>query len=216
MELHEKFTESLAGALDGEFEWITGGLDAHFEHGWEPYGPLVVTAMKAIASQAIDNAFVFDLENYGHSGSPIEEAMFCALVVAARQHADDVVLGPLQPAPLAPIVVRIVSQAEIGEYRADILLTATNRWSFGTSVGNAVEAHLVVECDGHDFHERTKEQASRDKRRDRDMQKAGYPVFRYPGSDIYADVFRCAEEALSAVLEAAEQARPKPPGDGVG
>ena len=33
-----------------------------------------------------------------------------------------------------------------------------------------------MECDGHDFHERTKEQASSDKKRDRSLQAAGFLV----------------------------------------
>jgi hypothetical protein len=48
-------------------------------------------------------------------------------------------------------------------------------------------SELVVELDGHDFHERTKEQASRDKRRDRDLSAIGVPVIRFSGSDIYKD-----------------------------
>lgn len=41
-----------------------------------------------------------------------------------------------------------------------------------------------IECDGHEFHEKTKEQASKDKRRDRELQKAEVVVLRYSGSDI--------------------------------
>ena len=46
---------------------------------------------------------------------------------------------------------------------------------------------LIVECDGHDFHERTKEQAAKDKARDRQAQLAGYTVFRYTGSELWRD-----------------------------
>ena len=52
----------------------------------------------------------------------------------------------------------------------------------------------VVECDGHDFHERTKEQARRDRSRDRRLQDAGYRVFRFTGSEIYRDPLGCADE----------------------
>lgn len=50
---------------------------------------------------------------------------------------------------------------------------------------------LVVECDGHDFHEKTKEQAKRDKSRDRDLQAAGITVLRFTGSEIYNDINQC-------------------------
>lgn len=52
--------------------------------------------------------------------------------------------------------------------------------------------HVVVECDGHDFHERTKEQAQSDKLRDRVMQQKGYAVLRFTGSEIWRDPWGCA------------------------
>ncbi len=46
---------------------------------------------------------------------------------------------------------------------------------------------FAVELDGHDFHERTKDQASRDKRRDRAFAAHGWTVLRYTGADVYRD-----------------------------
>ncbi|MGG3012260.1 hypothetical protein ABEO98_22600 [Brevibacillus parabrevis] len=37
---------------------------------------------------------------------------------------------------------------------------------------------FAIECDGHEFHEKTKEQAARDKQRDRDLQSMGYRALR--------------------------------------
>ena len=54
---------------------------------------------------------------------------------------------------------------------------------------------LIVECDGHHFHERTKEQAASDRNRDRELQKLGYAVFRFTGSEIWRDPMRCAATA---------------------
>ena len=53
---------------------------------------------------------------------------------------------------------------------------------------------IVVECDGHDFHEKTREQAKHDKKRDRDMLRLGWAVFRFTGSEIYRDVRACVSE----------------------
>lgn len=39
----------------------------------------------------------------------------------------------------------------------------------------------VIECDGHEFHERTKRQAARDRSRDRAIQAFGYRIFRFTG-----------------------------------
>ena len=43
---------------------------------------------------------------------------------------------------------------------------------------------IVVELDGHDFHEKTKEQAQKDKDRDRSLTRAGYKIMRFTGSEI--------------------------------
>lgn len=58
-----------------------------------------------------------------------------------------------------------------------------------------VSAKLAIECDGHDFHEKTKAQAKRDKKRDRDLQRVGFDgVMHFTGSEIWSDAGRCAEE----------------------
>lgn len=60
-------------------------------------------------------------------------------------------------------------------------------------------ARVAVELDGHDFHERTKEQAKRDKRRDRRLQVLGFRVLRFTGSEVYADPHRCVSEVLELI-----------------
>jgi len=59
---------------------------------------------------------------------------------------------------------------------------------------------LGIEVDGHDFHERTKEQAQRDKACDRRLLSVGYPIVRFTGSEVYADPYLAAAEAFD-VLE---------------
>jgi very-short-patch-repair endonuclease/nucleoside 2-deoxyribosyltransferase len=58
---------------------------------------------------------------------------------------------------------------------------------------------LAVEIDGHDFHEKTKEQAQRDKSRDRALTGAGFTVLRYTGSEIYRDAHSAVSEVLSFI-----------------
>lgn len=79
----------------------------------------------------------------------------------------------------------LISQAQIGSYRVDFLLLST-----------LLPRHvrIVVECDGHDFHERTKEQAARDRSRDRTLTGLGYTVLRYTGSEIHQDPWACAQD----------------------
>ena len=46
---------------------------------------------------------------------------------------------------------------------------------------------LFVECDGHDFHERTKEQAEHDRSKDRAIQLARISILRFTGREIWRD-----------------------------
>lgn len=80
-------------------------------------------------------------------------------------------------------------QVKIDNYRVDFLILHRKGIS---DVGG-----VVVECDGHEFHEKTKEQAARDKARDRHLQENGFKVFRFTGSEIWKDPLECAESALS-------------------
>ena len=53
---------------------------------------------------------------------------------------------------------------------------------------------IAIECDGHDYHERTKEQAAKDRSRDRILLADGLRVVRFTGSEIYRDANSCAAE----------------------
>jgi very-short-patch-repair endonuclease len=78
-----------------------------------------------------------------------------------------------------------------GRYKLDFLLTAIFRFPDETDVHFL---SLAVECDGHDFHERTKEQAANDRARDRELLAAGIPVFRFTGSQIFRTPEKCVDE----------------------
>lgn len=82
-----------------------------------------------------------------------------------------------------PREVEIRQQVEIGPYRVDFI----------------VGKDMVIECDGHDFHERTAEQATADRRRDRQMIADGWKVFRFTGSEIFRDPAACAREIAGYV-----------------
>lgn len=60
---------------------------------------------------------------------------------------------------------------------------------------------LVVELDGHDFHERTKAQARRDKSRDRLLVRSGWTVIRFTGGEVHADAGSCLEQVVRILDE---------------
>lgn len=81
---------------------------------------------------------------------------------------------------------RFRPQQKIGQYRVDFVVEIEGE-------------KLVVECDGHDFHEKTKEQATKDKKRDRFLVSQGYKVLRFTGSEIKKNPLRVISEIADAV-----------------
>lgn len=109
------------------------------------------------------------------SESPMEALLFAGweLMAPRRLFTDDAML-------------RVKQQAPVGKYRADFL--------FSIKAESGEVKRLVVEVDGHNYHERTKEQAAHDKARDRWMTGAGHDVIRFTGSEVWANPFKCADE----------------------
>lgn len=91
----------------------------------------------------------------------------------------------------------IIPQFSIGRYRADFLVIGRDWYGQEDMQGSIVTA--VVECDGHEFHDRTKAQVARDKARDREITAAGLPVFRFAGSELWADPCACADQIWSFI-----------------
>ncbi len=140
--------------------------------------------------------------------SPIELAMCFALGLVGPEHADGVqfcLQGRAHGQAERDLVLRITPQAQISSYRADFLLTM-QLVDEGPEI-SIYKKHLIVECDGFDFHDRTPEQAAKDRQRDRELQTRGFNVFRYTGSEIWADVFRCAEQAVTFLTGSIEAQR---------
>lgn len=120
--------------------------------------------------------------------SPIERIFALGLIELAAAEGMAVVsfaegqflpvLGPFPAGSLTRLVVE--PQREIGGLHPDFLIRL---W---IQPGGAIYS-ILVECDGHDFHEKTKEQAARDKARDRRLLDEGFTVARFTGSEIHAD-----------------------------
>jgi hypothetical protein len=71
---------------------------------------------------------------------------------------------------------------------------------------------IALELDGHDYHEKTKEQVTHRNRRDRDLQAAGWIVLHVSGSEFNRDaekVTREVYERVSSLMWAAYHAHQK-------
>jgi very-short-patch-repair endonuclease len=135
--------------------------------------------------------------------------MLMGLVLCAFERSDNVLFAiddsgtfGVKMLPASSEVI-IEPQRQIGDYRVDFLVSWTEtNWATANTRSEPptqITTFLIVECDGHEYHERTKEQAKRDKGRDRILQSCGYSVFRFTGSEIYKDVIKCANSAIQFI-----------------
>lgn len=71
-------------------------------------------------------------------------------------------------------------QEWIGSFRVDFLI---------------LDKACVIELDGHEYH-KTKEQRTKDAHRERYLEKNGYQVIRFTGSEIFKNVEQCVKETI--------------------
>ena len=90
----------------------------------------------------------------------------------------------------------LFTQYPVEKYKADFMFCVN-------LLGH--QQHLVIECDGHDFHERTKKQARHDKSRDRYFTKLGYKILRFTGSEIYENPAKCRHEIEQVLCNIVEE-----------
>src|SRR5690349_7049254 len=98
--------------------------------------------------------------------------------------ADKTVFTPIEEKLLMALEAHQLTyqpEVRIGHYIVDFLV--------GTQ-----KDKVIVECDGWAYHD-----PSRDSERDKVLALEGYPVCRFSGSEIYADVDKCVE-AIQAAL----------------
>lgn len=137
--------------------------------------------------------------------SEIEERMLLAMAMHPVARTLDTAVGrpwewpePIPPArwleenPYCPL---LAPQFEVGSRRVDI--------AFLTATCEGTPLRFAIECDGHDFHEKTKEQARADKARERELLRVGFLVLRFSGSEIWRDAAACAEEAWRTIAKLA-------------
>ena len=121
--------------------------------------------------------------------TPIEKIM-SAIICSVHFMLDDYFCGGM------PYFFDI-AQEKIGKYRADFVIRG-----FENS-----EKKYVIECDGHDFHEKTKEQAKYDKQRERFFVSQGYNILRFTGSEIITDFEKVKLELFDLFKKDIEESR---------
>lgn len=130
--------------------------------------------------------------------SPIEQILFCALLLVCQFnylkkpyqeeiHGKNYIFG-----------LGIYPQQEIENYRVDF--EVCNYGCLLNSDGSQQKpVSVIIECDGHNFHERTEKERRYEKKRDRYLQSRGYKIFHYTGSEICKNALNIAAEIISFI-----------------
>lgn len=121
-----------------------------------------------------------DVINKHEITSPIEQ-----LFLMEWQFADVESRLQVDLEPQAEVVLEDV------KYRVDYLITSKTM--------GEIELALVVELDGHDFHERTKEQVAKDNKRTRALTKSGMTVLRFSGQEVMRGSRECVKEVITMI-----------------
>jgi len=119
----------------------------------------------------------------GYCDSPIEKILATALVIETK---DGLYFEP-----------QYEIQTENKKYIVDFLI-------FGDEFVNSFlkkDFQLIIECDGYDFHQKTKKQVDYDNQREYDLKMEKYEILRFSGSKIYNEPIKCANEILNYIRE---------------
>lgn len=83
------------------------------------------------------------------------------------------------------------------KYRVDFLIEIA--FKYNGEYKNILK--LIIECDGHDFHEKTKQQVIKDNKRDRDLQNEGYEILHFSGSEVYNNIFYISKDIKKYIIK---------------
>lgn len=161
---------------------------------WEIFGP-DRTRIPSLADWCAVALRVLNLAR--STGSPIESdfAVLAAATVCAVDHtgrlAADSVWAPMGGSPALTVIAQPEITTEGRVLHPDFYVYASGK--------SGRHAGVLVECDGFDFHERTAEQGSRDRSRDRALVSDGWTVMRFLGAEIWRDAQGCVDEVLRAI-----------------
>ena len=124
--------------------------------------------------------------------SPIEQALALQMAFYSVVFFEYFTSGKID-------VLEIENQVQLEvyghKYRVDFLIPVIYKIKKET-----VYKTFVVECDGHDYHEKSKEQVACNNHRERDLKAAGYEVVRFSGSEIYKNATQCVKDLMRIIF----------------
>ncbi|WP_040985481.1 DUF559 domain-containing protein [Oceanobacillus jeddahense] len=138
----------------------------------------------------IEDFLTATIQNIEECESPIEKMIALEFNRIINRSFLDAGYNVFDWEPQREIILNEDTQSE-KKYRVDFFFHFAQMKERG-----AIEYSFAIECDGHEFHEKTKEQAAKDKQKDRDLMKNGIIVIRFTGSEIHKNPYKCAREAI--------------------
>lgn len=132
--------------------------------------------------------------------SPIEQLFFVA-ITTLEEIACHIGYVDIDRYKWAEAGMVISEQCKIDKYRVDFLIRYTQGELIDSQNKIAYPENksktIIVELDGHAFHERNEKERRYEKKRDRFLASKGYHVFHFTGSEVVRDPFGVAAECLA-------------------
>lgn len=150
---------------------------------------IMFSAMDRMAhddNEAFSMYWQVGINSYIECESPIEKILYVAMdiVYILRDHEFGNFSMCIDP--------QMVIEDKSKTYRVDFGITIYDIEDNGIT--------FVVECDGHDFHQKTKQQVKRDNEREMRLKLLGYDVLRFSGTQIYENPMKCANDVIDYAL----------------
>lgn len=136
--------------------------------------------------------------------SPIEQLLYVAMKAIKKINfiADHMVVDHSNGRECFHVGLCILPQYKINKFKCDFLII------FGSPVSaiphnwkQRILNEVIIECDGHDWHDRNEKQRRYEKQRDRYLQSEGYKISHYTGKEIFENPVKVAVEILNTVTE---------------
>jgi len=121
--------------------------------------------------------------------SPIEQIYYLAASILFYEENNNLFDMPIPQYEI---------QCNDNKYIADFFYSNEDAKNISKDQGHEYQysdIRVVVECDGHKFHKKTKKQVVRDNERQMAIQLSGYDIIRFSGSQICENPMKCAKEA---------------------
>lgn len=139
--------------------------------------------------------------------SPIERRFVHALLLESdasivemvRPDDEEAAPMPLRLGEIPDTKLVIHPQRRLGRYRVDFYLAFIEC--------GLPFSEVLVECDGHDWHDRTKKQAAHDRKRQNWLIAQGFQILRFTGSQIHHNAVQCASDTLDLLYPIRVRAR---------